>query len=55
MAFNNPSVADFKNQFFRDFPYGTDPSVNVVDQDITGAFVFVNVNMNQDLFGDQGA
>lgn len=55
MAFNNPAVADFKNQFFRDFPYGTDPSTSVLDQDITSAFQFVNVNINPDLFGDQGS
>jgi hypothetical protein len=55
MAFTNPSVQDFKNQFFRDFPYGTDPEVSVLDQDITAAFVFTNVNFNQALFGDQGS
>lgn len=55
MAFSNPSVADFKNQFFRDFPYGTDVETQVLDQDITGAFLYVNVNMNQALFADQGS
>lgn len=55
MAFNNPSVSDFKNQFFRDFPYGTDPNIAILDQDITSAFTYVNVNINQALFGDQGS
>lgn len=55
MAFNNPSVADFKSKFFRDFPYGTDVATSILDQDITSAFQSVNVNMNQDLFGDQGS
>jgi len=55
MAFSNPSVADFKTQFFRDFPYGTDPSVAILDQDILNAFLMVNVNMNPALFGDQGS
>lgn len=55
MAFSNPSVSDFKNQFFRDFPYGTDPNIAILDQDITSAFLYVNVNMNQALFGDQGS
>lgn len=55
MAFNNPSVADFKSRFFRDFPYGADPATSILDQDITSAFTFVNVNVNQDLFGDQGS
>lgn len=55
MAFNNPSVADFKNLFFRDFPYGDDPTTSIIDQDIVNAFTFVNVNMNQALFGEQGS
>lgn len=55
MAFQNPSVADFKNQFVRDFPYGTDISVNVLDADISYAFQVVNVNINQGMFADQGS
>lgn len=55
MAFVNPSVDDFKSFFTRDFPYGTDPNTSILDSDITKAFTFVNVNMNQDLFGDQGS
>lgn len=55
MAFDNPSVAQFKSQFARDFPYGTDPNVAVLDSDITYAFILVNVNINQALFADQGS
>ena len=55
MAFANPSVADFKSFFSRDFPYGVDPDVAILDADITKAFVFVNINMNQALFADQGS
>lgn len=55
MAFNNPSVADFKAYFFRDFPYGTDPATSVLDQDITNAFGETNVNFSQDLWSDQGS
>lgn len=55
MAFSNPSVQDFKDRFFRDFPYGVDPTTTVVDQDITTAFVMVNINMNPELFADQGS
>lgn len=55
MSYDNPSVADFKEQFYRDFPYGTDMATSVLDQDITRAFTFVNVNMNEDLFGDQAS
>lgn len=54
MAYTNPSVADFKNQFFRDFPYGTDLNTTVLDQDITSAFVLTNININQGLFAAQG-
>lgn len=55
MAYTNPSVADFKNFYTRDFPYGTDPNVSVLDEDITKAFTFANINVNQALFGDQGS
>jgi hypothetical protein len=55
VSFLNPSVADFKQYFFRDFPYGTDMETSVLDQDITKAFVMTNVNMNQCLFADQGS
>lgn len=55
MAFTNPSVADFQAYFFRDFPYGTDPNVAVLDVDITKAFTMTNINVNQCLFADQGS
>lgn len=55
MAYTNPSVADFKAFFNRDFPYGTDPETSVLDSDITKAFTFTNVNFNEALFGDQGS
>lgn len=55
MAFSNPSVADFKSFFTRDFPYGSDPTTSILDSDITKAFTFTNVNMNQTLFADQGS
>ncbi len=53
MAYTNPSVAEFKSFFARDFPYGTDPNTSVLDADIAKAFVMTNVNMNQGLFGYQ--
>lgn len=55
MAFDNPSVQDFKNFFTRDFPYGTDINTSVLDADIAKAFQFVNVNVNPCLFADQGS
>ncbi len=53
--FNNPSVADFKAYFFRDFPYGTDVETSVVDQDIAKCFQQTNINMNQQLWADQAS
>lgn len=55
MAYNNPSVADFKSQFLRDFPYGTDPKTSVLDSDISQSFQQVNMGINPGLFADQGS
>jgi hypothetical protein len=55
MGFSNPAVQDFKNQFVRDFPYGTDPTTTILDSDISSAFQFVNVNFNPDFWADQGS
>jgi len=55
MAYNNPSVTDFKAFFTRDFPYGTDPNVAVLDADIAKAMTFANMNINPALFADQGS
>lgn len=53
MAYTNPSITDFQNQFIRDFPYGTDPENTVLNSDITNAFNFTNFNINQALFQNQ--
>lgn len=37
MAYTYPAVNDFKNYFVRDFSYGSDPSINVLDSDISKA------------------
>jgi hypothetical protein len=55
VAFNNPGVSDFQGQFFRDFPYGTDPNVSVLAQDIANAFVQTNISINPNLWGDQAS
>lgn len=55
MAYNNPVVADFKAQFVRDFPYGTDINTGVTDADIATAFQCTNFAINQALFADQGS
>ena len=53
MGYQNPSIADFKTTFYRDFPFGTDPNVAVLDQDITRAYQMVNIAINQALFAAQ--
>jgi len=53
MAYTAPTIANFKAQFFRDFPYGTDPDVSVLDQDILNAFNLVDISINQDLWDTQ--
>lgn len=53
MAYINPSVADFKSRFVRDFPFGTDLNTQVSDTDIANAYQLVNLNINQALFSCQ--
>lgn len=55
MPYDNPTVAEFKAQFSRDFPYGTDPATSVTDADIVNAFNYTNVNFNPDFWIDQNA
>lgn len=53
MAFNNPTITDFKNYFTRDFPYGIDPAASVLDSDIGKAYGQVNFAINPALFTTQ--
>lgn len=53
MAFVKPTIQEFKDYFFRDFPYGTDPLTSVLDQDITNAFAEAGVNFSECLWSDQ--
>lgn len=55
MAFSNPTVEQFRQQFSRDFPYGTDPNTSILDSDIVNAFNYTNVNFNPDFWQDQNA
>lgn len=55
MAFITPTVDDFKEYFFRDFPYGTDPNTSVLDSDIDKAFGQTNINFNQGFWSSQDA
>ena len=60
MAFTFPVIADFKAQFFRDFPFakveGANPGTNraaVMDQDITNALTAAGMNTNVELWSTQ--
>ncbi len=55
MSYTNPSVADFKAYFTRDFPYGTDSETSVLDTDIAKAFGQSNIGINPALFSNQSA
>lgn len=50
--YNNPTIAEFKSFFFRDFPYGTTLD-KVTDQDISNALSECDVNFNPDFFDSQ--
>lgn len=52
MPFTNPTVADFKAYFTRDFPYGVTPET-VNDSDIQRAIDEAAVFINSELFGAQ--
>jgi len=54
VAYTNPSVQDFKDYFFRDFPYGTDIETTVTDPDIAKAFQQTNISINPGLWSSQG-
>lgn len=51
--YDNPTIQEFKDYFYRDFPYSTDPDAGVLDQDIGKAFGQTNININPGLFADQ--
>lgn len=53
--FNYPAISDFKNRFVRDFPYGTDPNVAVLDNDITQAILDAETAFNPNLWTSQTA
>lgn len=53
MTFLNPTVADFKDYFTRDFPYGSDPQTSVLDSDIAKAYGQVNFSINPGRFSKQ--
>ncbi len=55
MAYDNPTINDFKTFFVRAFPFGTDLNTQVLDQDIANAYLMTNPQINQALFIDQSS
>lgn len=55
MAYVNPTVDDFKNYFVRDFPYGTDPAIAILDADVGRALTDAGINFNENFWATQAA
>ena len=55
MAYTNPAVSDFQNQFVRDFKFGVDPKVSVLATDIGNALIQTNMTINPAMWPDQGS
>lgn len=55
MSYINPTVSEFKAYFTRDFPFGSDPTENVLDSDISKAMDQASININGELFSSQTA
>ncbi len=53
MNYNNPTIQEFKDNFQRDFPFGTDIQTSILDSDIGKAFGESNYWINQGLFDKQ--
>lgn len=47
MAYDKPTVEEFKAHFSRDFPYNADPLLGVTDQDIQRAMLEAEASMNE--------
>lgn len=50
--YQRPTVQEFKDYFFRDFPYGATPDF-VMDQDIAKAIEEADYDLNEGVFPDQ--
>lgn len=53
MSYIDPTIADFKTYFVRDFPFGNDIETDVLDSDITKAMNQTAIQINQSLFCSQ--
>lgn len=50
MLWQPPTAESFRGYFVRDFPYGSDITLNILDADITRAIAEAQVHFNPDLF-----
>lgn len=48
--YSTPTIQAFKDYFQRDFPFGTDINTSITDNDITKAYIYVELNMNMYLW-----
>lgn len=55
MSFTAPTIQQFQTMFVRDFPYGTDPNVSVLDSDILLGINLAANNINQDMWPNQSS
>lgn len=53
MAYIPVTIADFKSFFVRDFPYGTDPKLAILDSDIQKALDTAGDTFNEALWSSQ--
>lgn len=55
MAYTPVTVADFKGEFYRDFPYSNDDTdmTKVMDKDIVKALAMAGINFNEALWESQ--
>lgn len=55
MAYQNPTIDDFKVYFERNFPFSPDPALGVTDTDILRAYQLTNSYANERLFKSQSS
>lgn len=51
--FTNPTIEEFENYYFRDFPFGSDPNEHIITEDIQKAFDQAECQINPQLFCSQ--
>lgn len=51
--YTRPSVGKFQDFFSRDFPFGSDPAISIIDGDIKRAQLEAGILINESLFSTQ--